>query len=131
MAIDKWGIMRNLMYCFPNSFVNQQGEFIAHKFANAYFNLDTCNSLLEVRCKILEYLSRAACKSQPYTQAARNNQLHNFMREGINRALGTDFTKDDMRLIYQRLGNGVNRPLAEEFVNSGYDMKLLEPEGET
>lgn len=131
MAIDKWGIMRNLMYCFPDSFVNQQGEFIAHKYANAYFNLDACTSLLEVRCSILEYLSRAACKAQPYTKSAKNNQLHNFMCEGINRALGTDFTKDDMLLIYKRLGNGVNRGLTVEFVMSGYDMKLLEREGKT
>lgn len=131
MALDKWGVMINLQHCFPGSFVNRNGEFIAQPRANEYFNLGTCTSLLEVRCKILEQLSRGACKGQPYGKGYRNNQHHRFMLEGINRALGTDFSKEDMLLIYDRLGNGVNRPLAVEFVESGYDLQLLEREVET
>ena len=40
--------------------------------------------------------------------------------------LGTNFTREEMELIYERLGNSCNRELTEKFVGSGYDMKLLE-----
>lgn len=130
MALDKWGVMITLLPCFPGSFVNRNGEFIAHPRTNEYFNLGNCNSLLDVRCKILEQLSRGACKSQPYGKGYRNNQHHRFMTEGINRALGTDFSQEDLLLIYDRLGNGVNRELTVKFIESGYDLRLLEREGE-
>ena len=129
MALDKCGVMINLQHCFPGSFVNRNGEFIAQEYANEYFNLGGCISLLDVRCKILEQLSRGACKAQPWNSGIRNKQHHRFMTEGINKALGTDFTQEDMMLIYDRLGNGVNRELTVQFVESGYDLKLLEREG--
>ena len=47
------------------------------------------------------------------------------MLNGINGFLGTDFTEDDIAIIYQKLGNRVRHSLTEEFVNSGYDMTVL------
>ena len=55
----------------------------------------------------------------------KNERFHNFMLNGINDFLGTDFTTEDMAIIYQKLGNRVRHSLTEEFVNSGYDMAIL------
>lgn len=44
---------------------------------------------------------------------------------GINAYLGTNFTEDDIAIIYQELGNRVRHTLTVEFVNSGYDMSVL------
>ena len=43
----------------------------------------------------------------------------------MNKALGTNFTKDDMEIIYQHFGNGLNQDLAASFVVSGYDMNIF------
>ena len=48
------------------------------------------------------------------------------MLNGINKFLGTDFTEGDISIIYQKLGNRVNHNLTVEFVNSGYDLRILE-----
>ena len=52
-------------------------------------------------------------------------EFHKFMLDGINAFLNTNFTEDDMDLIYTYLGNDCNRKLCEDFVNSNYDMNIL------
>lgn len=122
------GILLRLMRAFPNSFINQHFEFIAHRYSNTFILLVGCESELDVKCKVLEWLSRAAYKSQPYQTTKSNKKFHRFMLDGINQFLHTQFTEDDMGVIYQNLGNGVRHDLTVEFVESDYDMNRLERE---
>lgn len=118
-------VTKKLARAFPNSFINTALEFIAHKEANEYFRLEDCNNEFDVKCKVLEWLSRGAYKTCPFHTNLKNERFHNFMLNGINDFLGSDFTEDDIAIIYQKLGNRVRHSLTEEFVNSGYDMSLL------
>lgn len=118
-------VTRKLAKAFPNSFINTALEFIAHKEANEYFRLEDCESEFDVKCKVLEWLSRGAYKTCPFHTKLKNERFHNFMLNGINDFLGTDFTTEDAAIIYQKLGNRVRHSLTEEFVNSGYDMDVL------
>ena len=115
-----------LMQSFPRSFINQYGEFIAHADANEYFKLSNCVDDLEIKCKVLEWLSRAACVTEPFRSKQKNQKFNDFMLRGINKFLNTDFDKYNMRTIYQELGNQVNRELTIKFINSGYDMAVLQ-----
>lgn len=47
------------------------------------------------------------------------------MLDGINDFLETDFTESDMEEIYQHLGNSINHEKTVQFVESGYDFKIL------
>lgn len=58
-----WSLIQKLMNCFPNSFINQCGEFVAHMKANQYFILYNCESELDVKCKVLEWFSMGAYKT--------------------------------------------------------------------
>ena len=115
-----------LLKSFPNGFVNYIGEFIAEKKTNQYFNLGSCKDEFEVKCKVLEWLSRSACKAEPYKTVSKNDELHNYMLNGINRFLDTQFTIQDMETIYQYLGNQINRKRTERFIISGYDLKIFD-----
>ncbi len=126
MKIDKYKIGIELMNCFPQSFINYQGEFIAHRYANEYFILDNCETETDVKFKILAYFSRGAYKSEPYRTKKKNDELHEFMLNGINKFLGTDFTREDMEIIYTYFGNGCNKNKCYEFINSDYDMAIVE-----
>lgn len=100
-----------LLQAFPGGHVSVSGQFIAYK--NQYgFSLSTCESLLDVKCKTLEWLSRNACDSEIY-------------REGINTFLGTNFSADEMEKIYTYLGNGINHNKTIAFIVSGYDFSIL------
>ncbi len=120
----EWKIVQKLMNSFDRSFINQNGEFIAHREANQYFLLHNCESELDVKCKVLERLSRAAHKTAPFGER-KNRQFHEFMLNGINTFLGTSFTPDDMELIYTYLGNACNHEKTIRFIESGYDFAVL------
>lgn len=114
-----------LMRCFPRSFMNQNGEIIFHERSNTYFKIADCKNELDIKCKILEWLSRPAHKETPYNRNDKNLEFQSFILNGVNLYLKTDFTKNDMELIYIELGNRVNHELTIKFVESNYDLTLL------
>lgn len=118
-------ILKRLMYCFPNSFINQNYEFIAHKETNQYFSLDNCENELDIKCKLLEWFSRPAYKTEPYSSKKKNNELHSFMADGVNEFLDTNFNEKDFELVYTYLGNACNHKRTIKFIESGYDMNVL------
>lgn len=113
------------MDCFPNSVINHNGEFIAHIKSNTYFILIDCNSKEDVKCKVLEWLSRPAHKTEPYNTKRSNDKFHRFILSGVNQFLETDFTEKDMEQIYTYLGNRCNHAKTLKFIESGYDMSVL------
>lgn len=117
-----------LAQAFPGGFLNGQGEFIAHKKANEYFKLVDCETELDVKCKVLEWLSRGAYKAAPFHRELDNTALHIFILEGINDFLGARFSAEDIEKIYTLLGNRVNHKKTVRFVESGYDMAVLKEE---
>lgn len=117
--------IKDLLQAFPNSMINSSFEFIADIKTNQYFRLEDCKNPLDIDCKVLEWLSRAAFKTAPYRNEWRNKKYHEYMLRCINDFLNTDFSEEDMELIYTKLGNDCNRTLCEKFVMSGYDMEVL------
>ena len=122
-------IAKRLMKCFPNSFINYLGEFVAHRYTNEYFNLENCESELDVKCKVLECFSRCAYRTAPYRTEENNREFHRFMLNGINAFLQTEFTEDDMDIIYTYLGYSCNHAKTVKFIESGYDMNIFEKSG--
>lgn len=124
--MDRFSEALKLMKCFPYSFMNYKGEIIFYKKGNIYFDFSNCKTELEIKCKVIEFLSRAAYKTPVYDSERKNKEFHRHMLKGINDYLNTSFDFDDMEIIYTYLGNGVNRPLTVAFIESGYDMSVIE-----
>jgi len=120
-------VVKRLFEAFPNAIINRLLEFVAdvNPRVNSYFTLDGVSTEIEVSCKLLEWLSRNAYKSEHYRKAKDNNRVHEYHLNGINAFLRTNFTHEDMKLIYCELGNCVNHELTIKFVESGYDMRIL------
>lgn len=114
-----------LLADFNGSFFNEREEFIAHRYSNTYFIFANCENEEEVKCKVLEWLSRAASKGIPYSQEWRNKKFRKFMLDGINMFLHTNFTFEDMTIIYTYLGNACNHKKTLEFIRSNYDMSIF------
>ena len=105
-------------------------EFVAHPRGNIYFILGNCQTKLEVDCKVLEYFSRAAYKTEPYYTKLNNDIFHSYFLNGINRYFGSSFTEADIEMIYTHLGNCCNRQKTIDFIKSGFDMSLLKEKEE-
>lgn len=114
-----WEIFERLTRAFPNGIITSEGEFVAHK-SGEYFNLRNCETELDVKCKVLEWFSRAAYKTEPYRSKAKNDELHTFMLLGINSFLGTRFTENDMEIIYTYLGNAIKHQKTIEFIEDAH-----------
>jgi hypothetical protein len=119
-------VVRELFNAFPGAFIYYNGEIIVHKAANSYFLLKDCTSRLDVQCKVLEWLSRDAYKSEPFNSAAKNLRFNKFILNGINTFLGTSFSYDDMEEIYTYLGNRCNHKRTLRFIESNYTLDLKE-----
>lgn len=115
-------IRDRLSAAFPLLFVNRQNELIVHPKRNTYFRLDGVEDERELKAKILEWLSREAAKS-----ISRQSQRYHL--NGINSFLSTDFTEEEMYEIYTYLGNGVNHEKTLRFIDSGYDLNVLQEKG--
>lgn len=121
-------VLKDLFRAFPNAIMNRNLEFVAepNRYINSYFRLEDCESREDVTAKVLEWLSREAYKSQHYHVDWRNKKVHEYHLQGINAFCGTNFSHDDIEIIYTRLGNRVNHKLTLDFIHSGYDMSVLE-----
>lgn len=131
--------IEDLLVIFEDSFINDKLEFIAilyyvdddcnKEFANLYFNIKVdCNSSLDVKCKVLEWFSRDCYKAKISNKSYVNNNYHNYVLQMVNQYLHTNFTQEDMELIYTKIGNGIRRKLCVEFINSGYNLEILKNE---
>lgn len=104
---------------FPKSFINSSNEIILEPRNNVYFRLEDCYTALDFKCKMFAWVSRPIAKGL-------NKYWWPKVLKSFNEFMETTFTKDEMHLIYDRLGNDVNRELTVKFIDSGYDLKLLQ-----
>ena len=56
-----------LKYLFPGSFTNEYNELILIPETNLYIRLEDCNTKFQLFVKLLEWCSRDACFSLPYS----------------------------------------------------------------
>ena len=117
--LDNREIRKRLCAAFPRCFINHNLEFIAHPPRNSYFMLEGVETELELKAKVIEWLSREAIKG-----GSEKEQKYHL--DGINQYLETDFSREDMDEIYAYLGNSVNRSKTIRFIESDYDMAVLE-----
>lgn len=119
-------ILRQLFTAFPDAVINSNLSFVACPKVSSGFSLENVTTREAVLCKLFEWLSRDAIKGEWYALERVNEKYRKYHLDGINDFCGTHFTKEDMELIYQVLGNGVRHQLTKAFVNSGFDLDLLE-----
>ena len=111
--------LQKVYQAFPQAYINKHNEIIIYPRRNTYFRLDDVDDETILSCKVLEWLSREASKSISPT-----SRKYHF--EGICKYFGKRFAQEEMDKIYDFLGNSINRPLTIKFIESGFDISVLE-----
>lgn len=124
----EWMILKRLVEAFPGGYADKHGEFIVSKRWHQHIRIANCSEQ-DVKRRMLETFSRAAAKSRPYRTDVANRKYNDYMRNGINRFLGTQFSRGDMMTILECIGDGCNPALTVQFIEAGYDMELLKSGG--
>lgn len=106
---------------FPNAIIYHNNEIIIEPKNNISFRLDNVENYHEFDCKMLEWCSRSSCKGV-------NIYWQRWMRRGLNSYFRVNWSHEEMTKIYTSLGNGADRPLCSHFIQSGFDMNVLNKE---
>lgn len=117
--------LNKLLNCFPGAFIVRNMELIVNAKTNAYISLINCKTVLDIKCKVLEQLSREASSSLHFKTEKKNNEYHKKLTDCINDYLGTDFSINEMNDIYCYLGNGINHEKTKEFILNDYSPSIL------
>lgn len=115
-----------LKYLFPGSFVNKHDELILIPETNLYIQLENCKTKFQLFAKLLEWCSRDSCFSLTYSMMKFNELYWKQNRETLNAFFDQNWSHKDMSLIYETLGCHVNPTLTKQFIESGFDLKVLE-----
>lgn len=119
------GELKALMDCFPGSYINHNLELILIPRTNTYFQIEDCKDKRDIIAKLLMWCSRTIVKGQPFRSENRNNAFRKLVKRSLNNYLGILFSNEGMALIYQRLGSGINPELTYRFIDSGFDLEVL------
>lgn len=117
--------LNKLLNSFPGAFIGCNMELIVNAKTNAYISLLNCKTVLDIKCKILEILSREASSSLPFKTEKKNNEYHQKLTAYINDYLGTNFSVNEMNDIYCYLENSSNHEKTKEFILSDYNPSIL------
>lgn len=117
--------LKKLLGLFPKSYINQNLEVILIPKTNTYFNLEGVGSRRDIIAKLLMWCTRTIAKGQPFRNKKRNDMYREATKRALNYYLGTLFSDEDIDFIYQRLGNGINQDLTYSFIDSDFDMEVL------
>ena len=110
--------VKRLMQIFQGSFINAYDELILDRKYNIYFNLTDVHNTLDLKCKVLAWVTRPCIKGIP----SKNQKV---FRQRVNEFLVTEFTFEEFETIYTYLGNDIKRELCETFVRCIYDMNVI------
>lgn len=135
-----------ILFISEKPYINDLNEIILAPKGNIYFRLEDVKTELDLKCKVIAWLSRSALKFQYYHEEKysgkydeygnaiyiknswgikKNKEIRNKCIKAINQICGTNFNKEQIELIYIHLGNDINRKLTIQFIESGYDLNLL------
>ena len=117
--------LKELMACFPESYINHNLELILIPKTNTYFKIENCECHLDVKEKLLTWCSRTIAIGQPYTNKNKNIAFRHYNLKKLNKYLHRNFNESDIGVIYQKLGNGVDPELAKKFVRCNLNLEVL------
>lgn len=126
MNTELMNALKELLGLFPRSFINANLEVVLISKMNTYFSLEGVQSRRDIIAKLLMWCSRPIVKGQPFIIENRNNAFRELIKRALKHYLGTLLSDEDMALIYQKLGNGINPELTYRFIDSGFDMGVLD-----
>lgn len=131
MSEDIKNELMKIMEAFPESvikyFVYGGFELILDKKHIFYISLNNLQTSEELKRRFISSVSRCY-KTEPYQIHKKNIEYQKAMMKLFNKALGTNFTEKEIRIIYTKLGNGCNKELAYKLIESGYDLGVLKDE---
>ena len=101
----------------------KEAEFIGHEAGRRKHR--ECDEIEVISVRLRQAGKRRLCQCVPLKERALN-LVKEAIKDGINKLLDANFTQEDMEYIYTYLGNGIKHELCMKFVQSGYDLGVID-----
>ena len=85
--------LKEVMACFPNSYINHNLELILIPKTNTYFKIEDCECHLDVKEKVITWCSRTIAKGQPYANPNKNIVFRHHNLNNLNIYLHRNATR--------------------------------------
>ena len=118
--------LQQFMFLFKDSYINSENELIVIPKFNLYFRLEDVETEVDLKAKVIAWLSKSACHFNWYQQEWRNRKFEKELRDNINYFLGTKFNSLEMDYLYGIYGNMISKEKLYEFIESGCDLTTEE-----
>lgn len=110
--------VKRLMDIFEGSFINRNFELILEKRRNLYINFELVKTAKDLKMNMVQWKTRPCIKGDDEKILIKTRKRYNEFFE-------KDFSLEDLELIYELLGNGVNPGLCEKFVDGDLNIEIL------
>lgn len=101
----------------------KEAEYLGHEAGRKKHR--ECDEIEVVSVRLRQAGKRRLCQCVPLKERALN-LVKEAITNGINKLLDANFTQEDMEYIYTYLGNGIKHELCMKFVQSGYDLGVID-----
>lgn len=91
--------LQRLLKCFPDSFIDENMNFVISKSANIYIDLNKCKNKDDLVYELIYLLSQYVYKTEPYYIKSQNIGLHKMIKDSINNFLSTNLNINDFMLL--------------------------------
>lgn len=89
--------LSQILSAFGYSIINGNLELVLIKETGSYINLNDVYSEIDLKRLCLVSVCRDCYKTQRYRYPSINNDFHKRNLEKLNKALGTNFTKEEVQ----------------------------------
>lgn len=103
---------------FKIDFLNRYNELIIDEDSNTYVNIETCNDIDDVKTRVVFALCRPISKGLEIKRAI-------VLLERFNKYFNTNLTREDMRLMYEKLCYVDKLEQFKEFIKRGFPVSEL------
>lgn len=110
--------VKRLMDIFEDSFINRNFELILERRRNLYINFELVKTVKDLKMNMVQWKTRACIKGD-------YDEVLNDTIKKYNKFFEKDFSLEELELIYELLGNGVNPDLCEKFIDNDLNIEIL------
>lgn len=114
-----------VMSKFNDAVINSYGELVLSYKYNVFIQLNDVRNRKDFSLKLLVWLSQHTIHFEKISADVKSRSFSGNVVRAIKYITGKEFSFSDYMLIYELIGCGLNKELAEEFKEQDFDMEVL------
>lgn len=114
-----------VMSKFNDAVINSYGELVLSYKYNVFIQLNDVRNRKDFSLKLLVWLSQHTIHFEKISADVESRSFSGNVVRAIKYITGKEFSFSDYMLIHELIGCGLNKELANKFMEQNFDMEVL------